>query len=323
MLSITLINRAVVFALALCCGMSCQIASAQQFPSKQVELVAPVPPGGGTDFVARAVAETMRKYFPQPVVVVNKPGAAGSIGLGEVARSKPDGYKLGVIFPDIVWLAELGMGKARKEDFLPLAQFTSDPSSVTVRADAPWNTLEEFLAYAKANPERIRVANSGPGGSHHLAAAAIEDMASVKFTHVPYIGSAPAFLALLGGYVEATVVAPGEMRQHIEAGKLKVLAVMAEGRVKSFENIPTFKERGYDLVLTAFRGIAAPKGTPQEVVAKLREALKKVGEDAEFKSLIEKQGLTFSYADADALNARMDRDVRMMIPLLKRLKLGN
>lgn len=297
-------------------------ASAQTFPAKTIEFVVPNPPGGGTDVVGRAVAEAATKQLHQPVVVVNKPGASGSIGLTEAARAKPDGYKLAVLIPEVTWIASLGIGKVSQEDFIPLAQFTLDAASVTVRADAPWNTIEEFLADARKRPDSLRIANSGNGGMWHLAAAALENTTGVKFMHVPYQGSAPAFLALLAGQVDATTVAPGEMTSHINAGKLKVLTVMSAQRIPAFKDVPTLTERGIKLSVAVARGVAAPKGTPEVVVTALRTALRQASEDTALRERIAGQSMNFHYADGPDYAATLARDAQLFQPLVGGLKLN-
>lgn len=309
---------ATVAALAVCSIW----AQAESYPAQRIELVVPYPPGGGTDAIARTAAESISKIFPQPVVVINKPGASGSIGLADVANGKADGYKLAMMTPEVTYLPSLNIGKVSNDNFVALAQFTQDPASVTVRADAPWKTIEEFLAHAKKEPESIRIANSGHGAMWHLAATALEEKAKVKFLHVPYQGSAPAFMALLSGQVEATTVAPGEMATHIAAGKLKVLAVMSPKRITGFEGVPTLVERGVDLNVSVFRGIAAPKDTPEPVVKALREALKKASEDPALRARIAGQSMNFSYADGPEFAASMQKSAALFRPIVSRMKLN-
>ncbi|WP_447778135.1 tripartite tricarboxylate transporter substrate binding protein [Variovorax boronicumulans] len=296
--------------------------SAQTFPTQRIEFVVPNPPGGGTDVVGRAVAEAATKQLNQPVVVLNKPGASGSIGLSEAARAKPDGYKLAVLIPEVTWLASLGIGKVSQDDFIPLGQFTLDAASVTVRADAPWNSIEEFLADAKKRPNGMRIANSGNGGMWHLAAAALEETSGVKFMHVPYQGSAPAFMALLAAQVDATTVAPGEMTSHINAGKLKVLTVMSAQRMPGFKDVPTLTERGIKLTVAVARGVAAPKGTPEPIVSALRTALRKAAEDPVLRERIAAQSMNFHYVDGPEYAASLARDAQLFQPLVGRLKLN-
>lgn len=306
-----------VTAIAACLPMT---ALASSYPAKAVELVVPNQPGGGTDIVGRAVAEAMHNHFPKPIVVVNKPGASGSIGMSEVARGRPDGYKLSMIIPEIGYLKSMGIGTVSHEDFIYLARFTEDPASVTVRHDAPWNTLQEFLDHARANPEAIRVSNAGPGTVWHLSAVALEHGAQVKFGHIPYQGSAPATMALLGGQVEATTVAPGEMTEFVKAGRLKVLGVMSEERIKGFENVPTLKESGVNIIFTVQRGIGAPKDTPAPIVAQLREAFRKAGEDPALRQRIESVHINYSYRDGEAFQKILERDAKAWQPLIDRIK---
>lgn len=176
---------------------------AETYPGKAVELVVPASAGGGTDALARAFAEIVKKHLPQPLIVNDRPGASGVVGMSDVLNGKPDGYKVSVVIAELVILPHLNLAKFTYADFQPVARLNADPSAITVRADAPWNTIEEFLAAAKAKPDEMRVGNSGNGSIWHLAAAGLEDKAGVKFNHVPYQGAAPGVVALLGGHIDA------------------------------------------------------------------------------------------------------------------------
>lgn len=303
-------------------ALAASASFAQAYPAQRVELVVPYPAGGGTDAIARTAADSMQKILGQPVVVLNQPGASGSIGLTAAATAKPDGYKITMLVPEVTYLASLGIGKVSNENFIALAQLSLDPASITVRADAPWNTIEDFLAYAKSRPETVRIANAGNGTSYHLAAAALEDKAGVKFQHIPYQGSAPAIMGLLSGQVDATTVAPGELAVYVAAGKLKVLGVMGQKRIAGFENVPTFAERGVDVVVPVFRGIGVAKGTPEPIVRVLREALRKASEDPALRARIAGQSMNFSYADGPEFGATMERASALFRQLVVRLKIG-
>lgn len=298
-------------------------AFAQGYPNHPVELVVPFQPGGGTDALARAFADAARKHLPQSVVIVNRPGASGAIGWGEVINAKPDGYKLAVVTVELVTLPHLGLAKFSYEDFQPIARLNADQAAITVRADAPWNTVEEFLAAAKKDPERMRVGNAGNGSIWHLAAAALEDKTGVKFSHIPFQGAGPAVQGLMGGHIEAVAVSPAEVSTFVQGGKLKTLAVMAEQRVKGFEKVPTMKERGIDLVIGTWRGIAAPKNTPPEVVATLRAATEKIAQEPQLREAMERLNLGASYADAQAFRASMERDNAYFKTLMSKLNLKN
>jgi tripartite-type tricarboxylate transporter receptor subunit TctC len=298
-------------------------ALAQGYPSHPIELVVPFQPGGGTDALARAFADASRKHLPQSMVVVNRPGASGAIGWGEVINAKPDGYKLAVVTVELVTLPHLGLAKFGYEDLQPIARLNADQAAITVRADAPWNTVEEFLAAAKKDPERMRMGNAGNGSIWHLAAAALEDKTGVKFSHIPFQGAGPAVQALMGGHIEAVAVSPAEVSTFVQGGKLKTLAVMAEQRVKGFDKVPTLKERGIDLVIGTWRGIAAPKNTPPEVLATLRSATAKIAQEPQLREAMERLNLGYAYADDQAFLAGMARDNAYFKTLMSKLNLKN
>ncbi|KGD87001.1 ABC transporter substrate-binding protein [Achromobacter sp. RTa] len=283
-------------------------ASAQNFPGRAIELVVPFAAGGGTDAMARAMSDASRTHLSQPIVVLNKPGAAGGIGLTEVANSSPDGYKLALVTADMVIIPHLGLTKTTYEKFTPIIQLNADPSAITVSADSPYNTIEEFLAAARAKPESLQMGNAGIGSIWHLAAAALEDKTGARFNHIPFNGGNPAVLALLGGHIDAVAVSPAEVMQYVKAGKLKPLAVMADERVPGFENVPTLKERNIDLSIGTWRGIAAPKGTPQPVLDTLGAAFRKAAAEGSLKRFMAEQNLGYVVADQQTFTALMERD---------------
>jgi len=295
-------------------------AQAQDYPTRPVELVVYVQPGGGTDTMARAFADAARKHFPQPLLVVNKPGAAGSIAFTEVANSKPDGYKVGVVSINLVILPALKLMKVDAGNFTPIARLNFDPSAITVRADAPWKTIEEFLADAKKRPGEIQVGNGGLGDIWHVASAALQDKTQTQFNDIPYQGAAPAIASLLGGHIDAVAVSPGEVSQHVAGGKLRVLAVMADQRLAGmFAQAPTLKERNIDLSIGVWRGLAVPKGTPTQAVNALRAATRATAADPAFRETLARANLGEAYADADEFAKVIDADARMLKPVLEKL----
>jgi tripartite-type tricarboxylate transporter receptor subunit TctC len=298
-------------------------AQARDFPNHPIELVVPFQPGGGTDALARAFAEASQKHMPQSVVIVNKPGASGAIGWQDVINARPDGYRLAVVTVEVTTLPNMGLAKFTYNDMTPIAQLNADQAAITVRADAPWNTIEEFLAAAKKDSGKISVGNAGNGSIWHLAAAALEDKTNVKFNHLPFQGAGPAVLALLGGHIDAVAVSPAEVTTYVQAGKFKMLAVMADQRVKGFEKVPTLKERNIDLVLGTWRGIAAPKNTPPEVVAYLKDVSRKAANEPAFRAVLDKQNLGFAYADDVAFKAVMARDAAYFKTLMGKLDIKN
>lgn len=310
------------FALLAIGGFGTTQAAAQSsFPAKPVELVVPYAAGGGTDALARSFADATRKHMDQPMIVINKPGASGAIGMNEVINAKPDGHKLAVIATDVLTVPLLGIAKLSYQDLQPIAQLNYDPAAITVRQDSPLNSLQDFLKAAKAAPESVQVGNSGRGGIWHLAAAALEDKTGTKFNHVPFQGAAPAVLALLGGHIDAVAVSPAEVAPHIRAGKLKILAVMADQRLKGYEQVPTAKEAGVDLSLGTWRAIAAPKNTPPEVMTKLRAIARQTAAESSFKEAAAKLDLGYAYLDGSAFSANLTADNAKFKQLIEKLQI--
>ena len=318
---ITLTRRTLVTAAAASLLPGALMAQGSEYPNRSIEIVVPASAGGGTDMLSRAFAEAVKKHLPQVMTVNNKPGASGAIGMGEMINAKPDGYKLCMVIVEITILPHLGLTKHTWEDFQPIARLNFDPAAISVRADAPWNTIEEFLAASQKSPGSMKMGNSGNGSIWHLAHAALEDKVGVEFNPIPYQGAAPAVVALLGGHIDAVAVSPGEVSAHVAGGKLKTLAIMSDQRIKGFEKVPTLKERNIDLSMGAWRGLAAPKGTPPEIIAILKAATRKAAEEPSFKESLDKMNLGFAYADADAFRVIMQKDSDMFKQLIAKLGL--
>lgn len=307
-------------AISAILAFSAASANASDYPTKPVELIVSAAAGGGTDNMARAFSEAARKHFPQPIIIVNKPGAASSIGFTDVATSKPDGYKLGVITVNLAILPALNLTKVTVEDYIYIARLNNDPSAITVRADAPWKTIEDFLADARKNPGKLQVGNAGVGDAWHVAALALEEKTKTSFNHVPYQGGNPAVMSLLGGHVDAVTVSPGEVAQHVASGKLRMLAVMADQRMPGiFAQTPTFKERNIDLTVGAWRGLVVPKGTPDNVVKTLKDMARKAGNEASFRETLEKTNLGWSYGEGDVFLKQILGDREMFKGILAKL----
>lgn len=294
---------------------------AQDYPSKPIEVMVAFQPGGGTDSLARAYAEAAKKYTTQSVLVYNKPGASGAIGLADVVNAKPDGHKIAMLFVEVTILPHLGITKITQDDFIPIARLNADPAAITVRADSPYTTVEEFLAAAKQPGKDIKVGNAGNGSIWHLAAASLEDKTGARFNHIPFQGAGPAVLALLGGHVDAVAVSPAEVSTHVAAGKLKMLAVMADQRAKGFENVPTLKERKIDLSIGTWRGLGVAKGTPPEVVKAIEAMTAKAANEPNMREVMDKLNLGYSYADGTTFKAQMVRDNESFMQLVSKLGL--
>ncbi|BDB24509.1 tripartite tricarboxylate transporter substrate binding protein [Cupriavidus sp. P-10] len=292
------------------------------YPSRPIELIVPFAPGGGTDVLARAFAEAARKHLPQSIVILNKSGASGGVGWSDLVSAPPDGYRLAVITVELTMIPHMGLIKFTADDMVPIARLNADPATIAVRADSPYQTIEQFLAAAKKQAGMVRVGNAGPGSLGHLSAAALEEKAGVQFNHVPFRGANPAVLDLLGGHIEAVAVTPVEVATYVAAGKVRPLAVMSETRIKSgWENVPTLKERKIDLVINGWRGIAAPKGTPPEVVAVLRAAIAKTMQEPGLRETMAKQNMGEGYLDEPDFKRVIARDNATFKQLINRLNI--
>jgi tripartite-type tricarboxylate transporter receptor subunit TctC len=283
-------------------------ASAQTggYPQRSIELVVPYAAGGGADIMARAFSASAVKHLPQSIVVVNKPGAAGVIGWNDVINAKPDGYKVALTTVEITFLSYLGLAKFSWDELKPIAKLNADPAVVVVRGDAPYTTLEQFLEAAKKADANVRIGNAGQGSMWHLAAVALADKAGAALNHIPYGGGAPAIAALLGGHIDAVIASAPEVAAQVNAGKLRALGVMSNKRIKGFEQVPTLKERNFDLVLGTWRGLAVPKNTPTDVVNMLKIAAAKTMQEPALREVMEKQNFsTDTYEDATTFEASM------------------
>jgi tripartite-type tricarboxylate transporter receptor subunit TctC len=308
--------RLTLLLLALAsCGLADYAAAQEPYPSRPISLVAPFPPGGVADLTARPVAAAMEKVLKQPVGVVNKTGAAGAVGMQFVATSKPDGYTLLLALSSISIIPEADKLFGRPpaftvDQFAPVALISADPTILVVRTESPWKTAKEFIEDAKKRPNQISYSSSGIYGTLHMAMELLSHAAGIKLRHVPYAGAGPALTALLGGHVDALASGPSVVLPQIKAGKLRALAGWGEKRVAALPDVPTFKELGYpEAEFYIWAGLFAPKGTPEPVLAKLREAARAGVADPDFKAAMDKletpiafkQGAEFQkFFEADA-----------------------
>ncbi|WP_291298110.1 tripartite tricarboxylate transporter substrate binding protein [Elioraea sp.] len=252
---------------------------AQAWPTRQIAMVVPFPPGGQADLAARPVAVAMEQVLGQSVVVQNRGGAGGAIGNAAVARAAPDGYTLLMALSSLAVLPEADRLFGRTPQYevdqlTPIGRVLADPTMLAVRADSPWTTLEEFVAAAKLAPGSIPYGSSGTYGTLHVAMEMFAHRAGIRLLHVPFQGAGPALTALLGGQVRALASAPGTLTQHVREGRMRVLACWGAERVAAFPEVPTFIERGFAGVeFSIWAGLFAPAGVPAPVRERLRAAL--------------------------------------------------
>jgi len=293
---------------------------AADYPNRPLELVVPFGAGGGTDALARVFADAMKKHFAQPITVINKPGASGAIGFGEVASSRPDGYKIGMISVELAILPHMGVAKFTTDDFTPIVRLNADPLVLSVSEDSPLKTVEDLVEAVKKRPDPMTFGNAGTGGVSHLAALALQQKLGVTFTHAPFQGNAPAIVALLGGHIDAVMSSPSEVATYVTGKKVRPLAVLADQRMPGmFEQVPTLKERKVDLSMGTWRGIAVPKGTPPEIVAKLTAASTKAANDPAVKESMERQSLGYAVADGETFRRQISGDTVVFKQLIDQL----
>ena len=309
---------------ALLFGLAAQSSGQDKFPNRPITIVAPFPPGGVADLTARPVAAAMEKVLKNPVVVVNKTGAAGAVGMSYVATSKPDGYTLLMALSSISIIPEADKLFDRKpaytmDQLVPIALISADPTIFVVNASRPWKNLKEFVDEAKKRPGEISYSSSGVYGTLHMAMEMLSHAAGINLKHVPYGGAGPALTAILGGHVDTLASGPAVVIPHIKSGKLRPLAGWGDKRVAALPDVPTFKELGYDIEFYIWAGLFAPRGTPAPVMKVVRESVKEAVSTAEFKAAMEKLQTPIAYLDAPEFQKFWDKDAKMLADAIKRI----
>ncbi len=264
-----------LLALIVLLFVAVKVSAQEKYPDRPVTIVAPFPPGGVADLTARPVAAALEKVLKNPVVVVNKTGAAGAVGMSFVANSKPDGYNLLMALSSISIIPEADKLFDRKpaytmDQLIPIALISADPTIFVVNASRPWKNVKEFVDDAKKRPGEISYSSSGVYGTLHMSMEMLTHGAGINLKHVPYSGGGPALTALLGGHVDTLASGPAVVLPHIKAGKLRPLAGWGAKRVASLPDVATFKELGYDIEFYIWAGLFAPRGTSPTVMKTMR-----------------------------------------------------
>jgi len=301
------------------------VAQAQgSYPDRPVTMVVPFPPGGVADTVARPVAEALGRELKQSVVVENKAGAGGALGIGTVARAAPDGYTILLSLSSISILPEADSVLQRKpaytlDQFRPIARFTADPTVFVVRADAPWKTLAEFVADAKRRPGALNYGSSGNYGTMHVPMEMLKASADFRMTHIPYTGAGPAVVALLAGQVDAIATGPSTIVQQVQAGKLRALAHWGDHPLAALPGVPSLTQAGYPVQFAQWSALFVPAKTPDEIVQRLRAAAAKAAADPAVVQTISKAGSPIEYLDAPAFQLYWDADAKVMTQAVRKI----
>lgn len=280
-------------------------SSTADYPTKNVNMIVPFSAGGGTDTVGRTIAQSMEKELGKPVVITNRTGGAGAVGMTTGAKSKADGYTLTVVTREIVSLPLMNLAQVTADDFDLIGLVNLEPAIILVDKDSKYQTANDLIEDARKNPGTVRMASTAQPNFYVLG---IEVNQDVKFNQVPFNGAAEAIPAVLGGHTDFTIVTPGEAISQIQSGQLRAIGLLDEERFATLPEVPTLKEQGYDVVSGTWRGIGVPKGTPEEIKTKLSEAMEAAINDPAFIEIMNNSNTSIRYMNAQEFTDFVKRD---------------
>jgi tripartite-type tricarboxylate transporter receptor subunit TctC len=279
------------------------IDSSAEYPTKTITIICPWNAGGGTDRVSRFLADALKTSLDVPCVVQNKTGGSGAVGHSFGANAKPDGYTITMGTFELSTMHWMGISDLTYERYTPLMQVNADAAALIVHKDAPWNSLQEFLDYVKANPGKVQMSGTATGGAWDLARAGFQIAAGLPVDSILWIptqGSAPSLVELMGGHIDAVCCSVPEAAAQIEAGELRVLSVMSGERLADYPDYPTCKEAGIDWEMVGWRGLMLPLETPESVVIKLTEAFSEITHSEAYQSFMKKNGFGIELKQGNA-----------------------
>jgi tripartite-type tricarboxylate transporter receptor subunit TctC len=320
MISTRTLARTVLLALAVVGLVAGSTSFAQDFPTTSITIISPAAAGGGTDLTARNIGRYAEPFLGASVIVSNMPGGGNAIGITAGHQAAPDGYTLVLGQVETVLLPLLDRVPWEASEFTPIIGVNSASSAVTVRADAPFTTMAEFVEYARANPG-LQVGGSAPGTIWHLAAVGLDQAIDADLNVIPYSGgAAPAIQDLLGGQLQAVTTSAGEVSDQVEAGNLRVLCIMrAERDTTAFPDVPTCGEEGFDLTFATWWALMAPPNTPDGIATTLREAFTEAWNTAEFQDFLATQGLEPMFVGPEEWQAFVAAETEKFRPIVAEL----
>lgn len=295
--------------------------AADGYPSKGITMICPWGAGGGTDAVLRAICAAAEKQLGKTITVENKTGGSGAIGHAAIKDAKPDGYTVGMITFELNSLPQQNLIDFTYADYDPLIRVNADAATLTVKADAPYNTVQEFVDYCKANPGKVSIGNSAPGSVWHIGAGLLADKTGIEVKHISFEGAAGAVTALAGGHIEAVSVSLAEVKSQLDAGNVKVIGIMDEVRPKLYPDIKTFKEQGFDITYYTWRGLALPKGVDPAIKEVLVNAFKAAAQDPDFIETAQKMNLNIAYLGPEDFGAFLAQNFQDVTATMKAIGL--
>lgn len=301
--------------------LSLALPAAAQYPDRPVTMLSGYPPGGMVDIVARTLAESMKKRFPKGLLIVTRPGAAGTLAVGEVVRAPPDGYTFVLTPSSALAIAPQLNPVAYKtpDDYDPFINLVSYFPMLVVRQEAQWKSAQEFVSDAKANVGKLRVGSPGEGTSSHLNLEDLMVRAGIKVIHVPYQGWGHSSPALLGGHIDALVAQPGEVKPQVDGKRMRVLMVFQEKRHPLFPDAPTAKELGWEVANGVLFLLVAPKGLPAPVLQYLHDAAREGISQPLFADAMATRGIDVDYRPGDRLRADLWKEYKLNGEILRRI----
>ncbi|WP_424135851.1 tripartite tricarboxylate transporter substrate binding protein [Roseomonas chloroacetimidivorans] len=321
-----LLRRELLAAMGAAGFVPAAVQAQENWPTRPVQMVVAFPPGGQADVTARPVAAALERVFNQAVPVVNRPGAGGIVGTASVARAAPDGYTALMALSSLAMLPESERIQGRTpaytvDQLAPVARINADPTVLVVPANAPWRTVQDFVADAKKRPGAISYGSAGNYSTLHVAMAMFTGAADLDLLHVPFQGGGPALTALLSGQIEALASGPGPAAVHVKEGRLRALASWGRERLKGFEDVPTFFELGYqDVEFYIWAGVFLPAATPAAVQGRLRQALRQVCEhDEGLKRALDTAGSPIAYQDGAEFERFFREDSARLVRAVQRI----
>ena len=280
------------------------------YPEKTISVVCPWSPGGGTDRLSRYIADQLQTRLETPVIVVNKTGGSGAIGHEAIANAKPNGYTIGMITAELSTMKHMGICERTYRDYTCLLQLNADAAALIVRRDAPWKNLADLLDAIRSRPKKIIMSGTATGGLWDLARAGMLNAAGLEVSSVIWVptkGSAPSVVQLLGGHIDAICCSVPEVTPQLESDDFRVLAVFSEERLPEFPDYPTAKEQGLDWVAMGWRGLALPKDTPPEIVARLEAELRDIVNSDDYRDYMKKNGFGVDIKGPKEFETFLDR----------------